>query len=62
MMNARVKARDELAAAKRTIKGWSSQEFEEMRVHLGLSHSREELLGSRSSVKAKAARGAAKKK
>ena len=60
-MNTRAKGRDELAVAKRTVKSWSPQEFEEMRVYLGLSHSREELLGSHSAGKARVTTAAKKK-
>ena len=60
-MNTKTRERIDLAAAKRAVKSWSNQEFEEMRMHLGLSRSREELLGVCSDPKTKP-RSVAKKK
>jgi hypothetical protein len=45
-MNIRTRERQELASAKRIVKGLSDREFEEVRIVLGLSRSKEELLQS----------------
>lgn len=60
-MNTKVKQRDELADARRIVRSWSQQEFEEMRTILGLTRSREELLRVQSTSKAKSKHAGRKK-
>jgi len=59
-MNTRTRERQELESAKRIVKSLSDREFEEVRIVLGLSRSREELL-QRSTVQRTSAKVARKK-